>query len=49
VRCKPAGLSAADTTILVSRTKRRGSIRPLLSLVQGRWWVSLNFDPYCHD
>src|SRR5260370_1265404 len=31
-RGKPRGLSAADTTILVSRTKRRGSIQSLLSL-----------------
>jgi hypothetical protein len=26
VRCNPSGLSAAETTMLVSRTNRRGSI-----------------------
>jgi len=38
VRCKPRGLSAADTTIFVSRTKRRGSIQPSLALA---WPVRL--------
>src|ERR1700682_2754130 len=40
LRGKPRGFSAADTTILVSRTKRRGSIQSLLSLA---WPVMLYF------
>jgi hypothetical protein len=36
VRCKPSGLSAADTTILVSRTNRRGNIRFLALIAHCR-------------
>ncbi len=36
VRCKPRGLSAPDTTMLVSRTKRRGSNRFFLWPGHGR-------------